>query len=305
MPDSTSPHSSETSQSKAMVIIHGAGTWPDGYWNAIVAREPFHGLSFATVGVRYSQIFEAPQAPSAPGYPDAAKFQSDFVNLLAWERISSELSARGVASLTHIASLAQVGIQDLSLDPRKIILGALSRSLFGLDFVQLVTQIASTPFFHDKPIVELAQQVAAYLYDSSIAGPVRKQLVDGLQAAQAYDDIVLVSHSLGTIVAFDVLAERTELIPKISHWLTLGCPIHKVLLLRPTKLTVPLPHARIPNWFNLYDTSDFVGGALGPTFGLFGCFVHDIFVKVANEMPQAHDYFDNLASLEVIASTLR
>jgi hypothetical protein len=288
-----------------MVIIHGAGAWPDGYWNAVIAREPFRGLAFATVGVRYSQIFDAPHASAAQGSPDAGRFQNDFVNLLAWERISNEVSARGVGSLTQLAAVAGAGIPEFSLDPRKIVLGTLSRSLFGLDFVQLVSRIASTPFLHDKTILELAQQVSAYLYDSSIAEQVRQQLVQGLQAAQAYDDIVLLSHSLGTIVAFDVLAERTELIPKISHWLTLGCPIHKVLLLRPTKLTVPLPHARIPNWFNLYDTSDLIAGSLGPTFGLFGCFVHDIFVKVANEMPQAHDYFDNLASLDVIASTLR
>jgi hypothetical protein len=44
------------------------------------------------------------------------------------------------------------------------------------------------------------------------------------------------------------------------------------------------------------------GDSLGPAVGLFGCHVHGIFVKVGDGMPPARDYFNNDASLELIAS---
>ncbi len=300
------PVAGGNSKGKVAVFIHGAGEWPDGYWNDIIDQAPFKGLTFGTIGVRYSQIFETDQVSAAGSSADAKQFQSDFINLLAWERIVSQVTAGGIGSLGNLPSmLLPGGIPMLSLDPQKIILGALSRALFGIDFVQLTDQISATPFFNDNPLTIMVEQVSRYLYDAQTANLVRAQLIAGLEQAQAYDEIVLVSHSLGTVVAFDVLNLRNDFIPKISHWLTLGCPIHKVMHLRPEPLPSPLPHAQIPNWFNIYDTADIVASPLGPAIDLHGCFVHDIFVKVANSMPAAHDYFHNLPSLEVIADTLR
>jgi hypothetical protein len=72
----------------------------------------------------------------------------------------------------------------------------------------------------------------------------------------------------------------------------------------PIVLPLPLPHAQIRNWFNIYDSADIVDSALGPAIDIAGCFAHDIFIKVGKGMPQAHDYFGNAASRVHIAKAM-
>jgi hypothetical protein len=288
-----------------MVFVHGGGDWPDGYWNDIINKKQFDGLIFTPIGVRYSDIFQAPQAIVARAMPSAQKFQNDFVNLIARERISKQVAARGLSLPGNLAALLLPGAINLTIDPQKAILSILSQLTFGFDLARLVNEITSAQLPNGISIPSAALDVYLYLYNDPVAGQVRDRLVASLTQAQAYDEVILVSHSLGTVVAFDVLLQHAALMPKISHWLTLGCPIHKVMLLRPRPLPMPLPHARIPNWFNIYDTADIIAGTLGPSIDLLGCFVHDIFVKVGDAMPQAHDYFNNDASLQLIADTLR
>lgn len=291
---------------KAVVFIHGAGDWPDEYWNDIINKPEFKGLVFTPIGVRYCQVFQTDQAQAARASPDATKFQNDFIGLIARERLALEMSARGTNLSGNLPALFNPAIlSGITSDPQKEFLGMLSQMLFGIDFVKLVDQITSTQLPNGIPIPSVALDVFLYLYNAVIARKVRDQLVVGLTQAQEYDEIILVSHSLGTVIAFDTLLQNTEFIPKISYWLTLGCPIGKVMHLRSIPLPTPLPHAQIPNWFNIYNTADIVASALGPVVDLSGCLVHDIFVKVADKMPDAHDYFGNAASRTLIANTLR
>jgi hypothetical protein len=303
---SETTHLTGNAKRQAMVFIHGAGDWPDGYWNDIINKPEFTHLDFTPIGVRYCQVLQTDQSKAARVSQDAKSFQDNFVNLIARERLLLEMSARSANLPSHWPALFNpANLPNLTIDPQKAILSLLSQMLFGIDFVRLIDQITHTQFPNGIGMPTVAQDVFLYLYNAVIARKVRDQLVVGLTQAQEYDQVILVSHSLGTVIAFDVLLQNTEFIPKISHWLTLGCPIHKVMHLRPMPLPAPLPHAQIPNWFNLYDSADIIASALGPAVDISGCFVHDIFVKVGNGMPQAHDYFGNAASRTLIANTLR
>jgi hypothetical protein len=285
-----------------MVFVHGAGDWPEAYWTDIISKPEFNGRVFIPIGVRYCQIFKSEQARIARTSPDATRFQNDFIGLIAWERLSLEMSARGSNMPGNLAALLNpANFLNSGIDPQKAFLGFFSQMLFGIDFVKLVELITQTQLPNGIRIPSVASDVFLYLYNSSIARQVRDQLAAGLMQAKEFDEIVLVSHSLGTVIAFDVLLQNPEYIPKISYWFTLGCPIHKVMRLRPIALPSPLPHAQIRNWLNIYDSADIVASTLGPAVDIAGCFVHDIFVKVGNGMPQAHDYFGNAASRELIA----
>jgi pimeloyl-ACP methyl ester carboxylesterase len=304
MSEPTQPAGSagSASKTKAMVFVHGAGDWPEAYWTEITNRPEFDGLVFTPIGVRYCQIFQSDLANQARTSPDATRFQNDFISLIAWERLSLEMSARGSTMPSNLAALLNpVNFNNAGIDPQKAFLGFFSQMLFGIDFVKLVDLITQTQLPNGIQIPAVASDVFLYLYNPSIARQIRDQLAAGLAQAKEFDEIILVSHSLGTVVAFDVLLQNPEFIPKISYWFTLGCPIHKVMRLRPLALPSPLPHAQIRNWFNIYDSADIVAGALGPSVDISGCFVHDIFVKIANGMPQAHDYFGNAASRSLIA----
>ena len=223
---------------KAMVFIHGAGDWPEGYWNDIINKPEFDGLAFTSIGVRYCQAFQTDRGKTARVSQDAKSFQDNFINLIARERLSLEMSARGANLPSNLPALFNpANLPNFTIDPQKAILSLLSQVLFGIDFVKLVDQITHSQFPNGIGMPTVAQDVFLYLYDAVIARKVRDQLVVGLTQAQEYDQVILVSHSLGTVIAFDVLLQNTEFIPKISHWLTLGCPIHKVMRLRP----IPLP----------------------------------------------------------------
>lgn len=301
----TAGSASGDSKTRAMVFVHGAGDWPEAYWTNIINKPEFNGLVFTPIGVRYCQVFQSTQANDARTSPDATRFQNDFIGLIAWERLSLEMSAHGATLPGNLAALLNpVNFLNSGLDPQKAFLGFMSQMLFGIDFVKLVDLITATQLPNGLPIPSVASDVFLYLYNPGIARQVRDQLAAGLMQAKEFDEIVLVSHSLGTVIAFDVLLQNPDYIPKISYWFTLGCPLHKVMRLRPIALPSPLPHAQIAHWYNLYDTADIVASPLGPAVDISGCFVHDIFVKVGDGMPQAHDYFGNAASRELIAKSV-
>ena len=294
-----------TSKTKAMVFVHGAGDWPEAYWTEIIEKPEFNGLVFTPIGVRYCQIFQTDRARDARISPDATRFQNDFIGLIVWEQLSLEMAARGSKMPSNLAALLNpANFVNSGIDPQKAFLGFLSQMLFGIDFVKLVDLITNTYLPNGIQISSTASDVFLYLYNPIIARQVRDQVAAGLAQANEFDEIVLVSHSLGTVIAFDALLQNPEYIPKISYWFTLGCPIPKVMRLRPIALPSPLPHAQIRNWFNLYDSADIVAGVVGPSVDTAGCFVHDIFVKVGNGMPQAHDYFGNAASRTLIARSV-
>ena len=58
------------------------------------------------------------------------------------------------------------------------------------------------------------------------------------------------------------------------------------------------------NWYNVFDTTDIVADAISPSFPRPGYRIHDIFVEVANSMPEAHDYFNNSETLRLIVEAL-
>jgi len=80
--------------------------------------------------------------------------------------------------------------------------------------------------------------MGAYLLTHKVASEVRTKLQKPLRKALlAGDDICLISHSMGCIVAYDVLwkfsrmseyADVRKNRPKVNLWMTLGCPLGEV-----------------------------------------------------------------------------
>jgi hypothetical protein len=151
------------------------------------------------------------------------------------------------------------------------------------------------------------QDVCVYLYAAStFQNAFRQKLIDKLHEAQQYDEVILISHSLGTVIAFDVLNAWTEAKPNITAWFTMGCPLAKALRLasgRQPQLSNPNVAAR---WYNVYNTHDLVANPLSPTFVKDG--VYDIFVDVKDpqhtDPASAHDYFTNDHALKLIADAI-
>ena len=93
----------------------------------------------------------------------------------------------------------------------------------------------------------------------------RQRCLDELGKAQAAGEkIVLVSHSMGTMIAYDVLRNCPEC-PQVDTLITLGSPlgIQEVQdeLVAVGEARVDYPAARLNHWINIYDPLDPIAGA--------------------------------------------
>jgi pimeloyl-ACP methyl ester carboxylesterase len=153
----------------------------------------------------------------------------------------------------------------------------------------------------------ITRQVSVYLFNRNLAAEIQNCVVQALDQAMAnYDEIVFVSHSLGTIIAFDVLHEMGERYNRISCWFTTGCPLGKLrrIGLRGDDLGAITPQ-NVGRWYNIYDSTDLIADALGPFFPRPGFRLHDIFVDVARDPIASHDYMRSAETLDLIAETMR
>lgn len=304
---------------KGMLIIHGAGDWEENYWEAIandvkqLIGKVAH--SFAANGVFYADV--TPPMTLAPHSPALNDFKSNFLNELVRHQLiaaASTLSSADLWKKILIAALpggtgvlgalfALPLLSNLTKTPENF-LDLLTRSLLGTSLDNARKKIEETVKPARASIASTIEDVYRYLYDDAFAQRIRQKFIAGLRDAQQYPEIVLVSHSLGTIIAFDVLNEWNEPAPKISHWFTLGCPLTKVLRLRPSTPN-ELKNPNVTHWFNVYDSTDLIASPLGPDFKKPGYAIHDIYVDIADDPVGSHDYFHNQTTLHLIAAVLR
>jgi hypothetical protein len=255
-----------------MVIIHGAGSFPNDYFKPLVAAiEQRLGGTFNYIPVYYADITN-PIIPGVapltvpPEAPAVTKFKQDFLAEIQRSYDAQQTSPQNVSVAAVPFGTGNVG---------------------AIDLVEIIVK-----------------EVGQYLFTPSVASRIQTRLVAGLdQAAQQYDETVFASLSLGTVVAFDVLklfAERY----KISNWFTTGCPLGKLRRLdaRPPGIGAIAP-ANVAHWYNLYDTHDVVASAIGPEFGDYR--IRDIYVEVGNDPISAHDYFNNGQTLDLLADAMR
>ncbi|MEV4168095.1 hypothetical protein [Nonomuraea sp. NPDC049709] len=150
-------------------------------------------------------------------------------------------------AMTSGAPPAALGIED-------VLTWALARRMLAW-----VSQRTSV----DKEIIKIfLQDVAVYL--SHGRQPVLAEVRRSLPAS---GPIVLVSHSLGTVVARDLLVEE-RLRQRVALWVTAGSPlglptVQRNLLAKGTK------HPGVP-WLTAYDVNDIValGHPLDPPWGM-------------------------------------
>jgi hypothetical protein len=93
----------------------------------------------------------------------------------------------------------------------------------------------------------------------------RSRLLEDLVAAQALGEkLVIVSHSMGTMVAYDVLRNCPEC-PPVDTLFTLGSPLGvrevEDELVAADADHVDFPAARLNRWINIYDPLDPICGA--------------------------------------------
>ena len=149
---------------------------------------------------------------------------------------------------------------------------------------------------------DTATDVVRYFFDRQVRLSIQGRLLQGLeQANQLWESTVLASHSLGSVIAYDVLRRHAASYNTLT-WFTTGCPLAKLVKLRQSTTEVgqiALPPAK--SWQNLYDSRDVVASALGKTFPYP---VTDQRVKNEGGILGSHNYWPNPSVASAVAKAL-
>lgn len=258
---------------RVLVNIHGAGkTMSDFYKEALAALAQLLGQEPPCLPCWYGDLANVGSrvlGNDEPLEPGAQEFREQLERELARtlaERAEQERAARRARGEPTFGTLGLVDLGEMGAD--------------------------------------VVADVVRYLFDSGLRGQVQSRLRASLeQAAVEYDETILVSHSLGTVVAFDVLHDAGQQF-RVSRWVTMGSPLKKLVTLgRRSGEVGQITAETVPFWRNVYDTHDLVADAIGPSFPAF--LIEDVYVHVGDTPLAAHDYWRNPQVLGMIASWFR
>ncbi len=299
---------------QVVVIVHGAGHFTQvdcDYVAGQLAQRKGHPVN--CIGALYTDV------PNSPLAPEAAQFRTDFLNEFVRDGLVRAMSAipvdalvggvtagmlPGAGSLLALL-LKQLGSPDApQFQPA---LAALQRVLPGIPVQQWLGQLAvPTAQPGGTDVMCTVRESTYYLFDADFRSSVQALVKAALdRAASQYDDVIVLSHSLGTIVAFDLLKACADLYPHISYWFTLGSPLAK--LARTTSLISDfgkITEGTIGRWHNVYDTTDIIANALGPALARPDFPIYDIFVNIGIDPITSHDYMHNAETFDLIARAI-
>lgn len=150
------------------------------------------------------------------------------------------------------------------------------------------------------------QHVADYFFSPATRAAIQARLIEKLdEARKKFDEIVLVAHSLGTVVSFDVLKQYAARY-NIVAFFTAGSPIAKLRRIgKYDDRLGAIDYQHVRRWYNVYDTTDWVADPLGTSFPKPGYRVFDVFVDIGVLPDASHDYLNNRETIQLFADAMR
>lgn len=190
---------------------------------------------------------------------------------------SAGVLATGGPDLSEVetAYLQALG-QELGFDAGELTAAEVPDAPTVADLVQATAEAVPLPWFLKKPLMRaVARDSHHYLFNVShsprpgetflVREEVRARFVAELQAAEAAGPIILVTHSMGTVIAYDCLKNVPEC-PGVKHFMTVGSPLG--ISEMQDKLDPGyskqdgFPHEKVEfRWVNVYDPVDIVSRA--------------------------------------------
>jgi len=112
-------------------------------------------------------------------------------------------------------------------------------------------------------LLDYAGDVEIYLRDAKQRSAIQDRLRTKLQAAQNRGPVTVISHSLGTLVAYDVIHQQMPP-ATVRTLVTLGSPLENLLYLTRGfgLITYNLTLDADLNWLNIYDIKDVIASKL-------------------------------------------
>lgn len=179
----------------------------------------------------------------------------------------------------------------------------LARVLLGRPARRTPRRIARAADFLHRLVDGVAGVLAFFVFKRQ-----RAQMYERLRATlhelthRGYE-IVLVSESLGCLIAFDVLRAEADQYNLIA-WVTLGCALRMLVQSkrRSNDLGAITPQT-LKQWINVYAPRDPVAAPIAPVFPDFP--IHDERLDGAHDRLQAHNYWDDPRVVALVARLLK
>ena len=166
--------------------------------------------------------------------------------------------------------------------------------------VHIVAQIADA--LHR--IVNGIDGVIAYFIPSQRRETIRDRLRQTLDELTRHGhEIVLISESLGCLIAFDVLREEAHRY-NIAAWVTLGCPLNTLVKTRQRDANLGAINPQtVRQWLNLYAPRDLVAAPIASVFPTYP--VRDERIDGAHSRLESHRYWNNPRVGVLVAQVIR
>ena len=120
-------------------------------------------------------------------------------------------------------------------------------------------EIVSELVVGNLPAMDL-DQVRGYVRDDKVRADVMRHILDFLPS---YGDIVLIAHSLGSVIAIDLLDHLPEQL-QVRRFITIGSPANiRALHQGSERLLKKFPYAHVDDWSNFLNVDDIVTGGRG------------------------------------------
>jgi hypothetical protein len=157
--------------------------------------------------------------------------------------------AAGVSEAELAAAAHEMGI------PPEAVAQGVPHEGWIINFASVLERVLPTK---GKLIARLfLRQAVTYINDKVIAAQIQKKVASAIFGRQP-DPVIVVAHSLGTVVSYRVLADATFERRDVPLFVTLGSPL-SVRMFRPIlPVRGSIPRPPIGRWFNCRHKDDFV-----------------------------------------------
>jgi pimeloyl-ACP methyl ester carboxylesterase len=259
-----------------VVFLHGIGDGdPDGGWLAGLNR----GLEQAGhEALREDQII-------APRYS----------SLLKTDGISAKLPPITYRTKDDAASRRDFERRQARVQRILRITGGVRA--FGFDWIPDPMWDALPPFVIGATDLLDLDQVRRYVRQEGVRGAVMSHILDHLPS---YGDVILIGHSLGSVIAIDLLDHVPERL-HVRRFITIGSPANiKALHDGSERLLKKFPYSRVDDWSNFLNRTDIVTGGRGLAAVFPGA--QDFVLNISGH--DASTYLGDSAVAVLVADTL-
>ena len=131
---------------------------------------------------------------------------------------------------------------------------------FGFDWIPNSAWNTIPALVIDAAVLFGLQQVHRYIHSEDVRGAVMLHILDDMPS---YGDIILIGHSLGSVIAIDLLDHLPEQL-HVRRFITTGSPASiRALHVGSERLLKKFPYSRVDDWSNFLNVHDVVTGGRG------------------------------------------